>query len=346
MAPLQVNVNDCRYQAMIGVGGIGAGRFFSLKGNHTLGREESRGGHFLPGRDYCKLHIITHYVKTLLGSEFATLLIGKVGDDETGRELLKEMERTGLDTRYVQICEGEETLYSLCLIYPDNTGGNLTTDDSACTRVDAAYVAQAEGEFLRYAGRGVALVAPEVPLPAREKLLHMGTAHRFFRVASFVSEEMQLANIPYLLSMVDLLAINVDEAAAFIGIEAGSAAPEAIVSAAVEKLSAINPAMNISITAGRNGSWSWDGDLLAHAPSFPVEAVRTAGAGDAHLAGTVAGLIAGLNLHQAQELGTLVAAVSVTSPHTIHPEIESALHAYVAGAPISLPAEVLSLLGI
>ncbi len=145
MAPLQINVNDCHYQAMIGVGGIGAGRFFSIKGNHTLRREESRGGHFLPGRDYCKLHIISHYVKTLLGPEFATLLIGKVGDDEVGHTLLKEMKQTGLDTRYVQICESEQTLYSLCLIYPDNTGGNLTTDNSACTRVNAAYVNSGQG---------------------------------------------------------------------------------------------------------------------------------------------------------------------------------------------------------
>ena len=45
---------------MIGVGGIGSGVFFALDGNHTLGREESRGGRFLDRRDYCKLHIVSH----------------------------------------------------------------------------------------------------------------------------------------------------------------------------------------------------------------------------------------------------------------------------------------------
>ena len=49
-----------------------------------------------------------------------------------------------------------------------------------------------------------------------------------------------------------------------------------------------------------------------------VEATSTAGAGDAHLAGILAGLAAGLSLAAAQALGTLVAAAAVTSPHTIH----------------------------
>ncbi len=50
--------------------------------------------------------------------------------------------------------------------------------------------------------------------------------------------------------------------------------------------------------------------------------VSTAGAGDAFLAGVIIGLVADLPLPQAQELGTLVAALSVTSPHTINPEID------------------------
>ncbi|NIN09662.1 MAG: hypothetical protein GTO76_13735, partial [Planctomycetales bacterium] len=75
--PLEVTISEPRYQAMIGVGGIGSGSFFALRGNHTLGREESRGGRFLDRRDYCKLHIISHYVKTLLGPEFSTIPIGQ-----------------------------------------------------------------------------------------------------------------------------------------------------------------------------------------------------------------------------------------------------------------------------
>jgi sugar/nucleoside kinase (ribokinase family) len=63
-----------------------------------------------------------------------------------------------------------------------------------------------------------------------------------------------------------------------------------------------------------------------------VEVVSTAGAGDALLAGTIAGLTAGLplrsgsseggerELSSAIDLGILLASFSVTSPHTIHPD--------------------------
>jgi sugar/nucleoside kinase (ribokinase family) len=72
------------------------------------------------------------------------------------------------------------------------------------------------------------------------------------------------------------------------------------------------------MTAGQQGSWTWDGLTLTHFPALRVPVASTAGAGDAHLAGILTGLATGLTLSEAQELATLVAACSVTSPHTIH----------------------------
>jgi ribokinase len=322
MATLHLNIGDCRYRAMLGVGGIGTGVFFALAGNQTLGREESRGGRFLDRRDYCKLHIIAHYVQTLLGPSFTTLPIGKVGDDAAGRRLVEEMKAAGMDLRYVALCPGEQTLASFCLVYPDGSGGNLTTDDSACDQVDAAWVSRAEPEFARFAGRGIALAAPEVPLAARRKVLELGTAYRCLRVASFVSAEMETAAESGLLGATDLPGINLDEAAALASVSAGGRAPVEVVEAAAERLRGLNPAMLVAITAGQMGSWSWDGTSLAHLPAWPVEVGNTAGAGDAHLAGIIAGLAASLAMAQAHELGALVAALSVTSPHTIAPEVE------------------------
>ena len=78
-----------RYNGIIGTGGIGSGKFFVLNGDHTLGREESRSGHFLDINDYCKQHIILHYVKVLLGPSFEVIPVGKIGDDDIGQILLK-----------------------------------------------------------------------------------------------------------------------------------------------------------------------------------------------------------------------------------------------------------------
>ncbi len=345
MTSLNVKISACRYQVMLGVGGIGTGVFFTLNGEHTLGREESRSGHFIDRRDYCKLHIITHYVQTLLGAEFVTLPIGRVGADEAGGRLLHEMGAVGMDLRYVQSVPGSQTLYSFCFIYPDGSGGNLTTDNSACDQLVPEDVTRTEVDFSRFQAKGIALAAPEVPLTARRKLLELGTQYHFLRVAAFNSAEILPALEMEMLTITDLLALNRDEAAAVAGIKPDNGSPLTIVEVALAKLWTINSALQVTITAGKEGSWSWDGKSLRHVPAFPTRMVSTAGAGDAFLAGVIAGLVADLPLHLAQELGTLVAALSVTSPHTINPEIERrSLHSFSSEFSLALSETVKQLL--
>ena len=317
------NVNPhIPYRALIGTGGIGSGMFFALDGNHTFGREESRSGHFQDRRDYCKLHIVSHYVSRLLGPDFPVIPLGMVGADDVGDRLLAEMADTGLDLRYVGRAEGRRTLYALCLIYPDGGGGNITENDSASAAVDAVWIARVEDEFARFFGSGIALALPEVPLDARRRLLALGAVHGFLRVASFTTAEiLQLGNEMNTWGL-DLLALNLDEAAALAGLPAESADggdPETVVRAALARL---GPGVMLTITAGARGSWSWDGTTLTYLPALPVAVVGTAGAGDAHLAGVLAGLAAGLKLREAHQLGVLTAAVAVQSPHTINFELD------------------------
>ena len=320
MKPLRVDIASCRYRAMIGVGGIGAGSFFALDGNETLGREESRSGRFVDRHDYCKLHIISHYVQTLLGEHFTTIPLGKVGDDEVGERLLREMREAGLELRYVHKAPGSQTLFSFCFIYPDGSGGNMTTHDSACSRVDAPFVAAAEPDFARFAGMGIALAAPEAPLAARQALLELGARYRLLRVAAFAAGEVAPAAAMGMLGQADLLALNLSEAAAVAGVPAEGRAAAAIAEAALERLRRDNPAAWVTITAGQHGSWAWDGGRLTHRPAIRTTVASTAGAGDAFLAGMLAGLVAGLSIEAAHELATLVAAHSITSPHTINKE--------------------------
>ena len=321
MAPLLVDPNRLRYHALIGTGGIGTGSFFALNGNHTLGREESRTGRFLGNRDYAKLHIVAHYVQALMGPAFKTLPIGRVGADEAGHRLCDEMDAAGLDLRYVHKLDGVATMNCVCLLYPDGSGGNLTINDSACEKVDSASIREALPDFARFEGRGIALAAPEVPLNARDQLLNLAAQHRLFRVASFTSEEIQEGRASAMLEKVDLLVINCDEAAALAAVSSDWP-PRRIAKASVQMLASAHVAMQVMVTAGAEGSWAWDGRELIHLPAHAVDAVSSAGAGDAFLAGTLSGLACGLSLPEAQQLGGLTGALSVTSPHTINEEID------------------------
>lgn len=321
MIPLNTNPAHWRYRALLGTGGIGSGTFFALKGNHTLGREESRAGRFLDRRDYCKQHIIEHYIQVLLGKPFETIALGKVGDDAPGREVLAEMRDAGLTVDRVQVVPGEQTLYSLCFVYPDGAGGNLTVDDSASEQVQAALIRQAEPDFARFAGTGMTLAAPEVPLQARTELLRLGRHYRFFNTASFTSGELRTPQARDMLPLVDFLAINIDEAMALAGVPAEQPA-EQIVTAAGTALRAIQPAIQFSVTAGKHGSWTCDSRSLSFAPAHRVAIASTAGAGDSFFAGMIVGLAVGLSLPDAQQLATLIAALKVTCLHTINKAID------------------------
>ena len=345
MSALRIDPDKLRYRAMIGTGGIGSGSFFALTGNHTLGREESRGGRFLDRRDYCKLHIIAHYVATLLGDGFETIPIGRVGTDDIGVKLLTDMGEAGMDLRYVRSSPNHQTLFSFCLVYPDGSGGNLTTEDSASSYVDPALVYEAEPDFARFASQGIALAAPEVPLEAREAVLELGTRHSLLRAAAFTSEEMRSAVGPEMLEGVDLLGMNIDEAAAVAGAPGESERAGDIVEAAVERLRKANADMIVTITAGERGSWCWDGSSLRHRPRCSAQVASTAGAGDAHLAGMIVGLAAGLPPGEAHELAGLVAGLSVTSPDTINKDIgRESLRAFAGECGALLSESVRSLM--
>lgn len=325
MKPLTFNPDALRYCALLGTGGIGSGTFFQLNGEHTLGREESRSGHFIDSRDYCKLHIIAHFVKVLLDSPFPVYPIGKVGQDDAGQRLLQEMQEVGLNTRFIGVTQDAPTLTAICYLYPDGTGGNLTLDHSACDLVDKATIDAAEPLFEQYRGKGIALAAPEVPLATRQYLLEKASAYSFYRVASFIMGEMDALRRNGMLSMIDLLALNLEEAIALAQIERSDRTERAVVHQVVAWMHTQNPHLALSITAGKMGSWFWDGSGLHFAPSISFPTVSAAGAGDTHLACLIVAAALGMPPEAGAFLANLVAGVSVTSPHTIHPYLDAAM---------------------
>ncbi len=120
-------VHSLKYNQIVGTGGIGSGIFFRLEGNHTLGRNESRLGELVPYKDFCKLHIILHYISVLLGSgqnrDFTSYAVGRVGSDDIGRQMIARMQEAGINTEGVEETAHASTLFSVCFQYPDSTGG-------------------------------------------------------------------------------------------------------------------------------------------------------------------------------------------------------------------------------
>lgn len=165
------NGDKLSFQRLIGTGGIGSGMFFKIDGNETLGRNESRSGVLMPFRDFCKLHIITHYIAVLLGAGTdegpEVYPIGKVGDDEVGASLIHEMKKTGMSVGAVSIVPQSRTLFSVCFQYPDSTGGNITTSNSASGLLIPLDIDDFFNTMPTDEKGELILAAPEVPLEAR-----------------------------------------------------------------------------------------------------------------------------------------------------------------------------------
>ena len=310
-----------RFDALVGTGGIGTGIVLELDGDATLGREESRAARQLDRRDYAKLHIIGHYVQRLLGPRFGVYPIGCVGADAAGTALRRQLADEGLDLRFVRSSAARPTLFAVSFVYPDGEGGNITSLAASAT-VGVEDVTASVPVLQQFGRRGIALAVPEVPLTARIALLDAATQHGLLRAASLSSGEIRDGALAAFLPRTDLLAINQDEAAAVLGRDAGD--PRATALAAITELRDRAPDLQIVVTAGRHGGWSADAHDVGHAPALPVRPVSTAGAGDAHLAGLLVALTAGVDLHEANRFATVVSALKVRSPHTINDEITAA----------------------
>jgi sugar/nucleoside kinase (ribokinase family) len=266
-------------------------------------------------RDYCKLHIVTHWISRLSRGRFRVLPIGNVGNDPEGSRLREEMIAAGMDLRFVGIAEGRPTLQSVCFQYPDGSGGNITTSDSAASTLERADVDRAMA-FLGSLGEPyLALAVPEVPIAIRHYFLEAARGQGAFCAASFT------------------LALNEDEARQLAGLE--ELPVQELLPRLEHAMAAQSPGCRIIVTAGGGGAFAFEDGAWGYCPAAEVEVRSTGGAGDALLAGALMALAEGIPLVDRRaprrsmrdrplsgglEFGSLVAGFSVTSPHTIHPD--------------------------
>jgi len=293
-----------RFSKYIAVGGIGTGMVFRLLGNHTMLREESRLGQLTDYKDYCKGHIITHYAAVL--SDMQCHLIGRVGDDAAGRTLLAELQETGISTKYVDTHHTAKTMLSVCYLYEDMAGGNITTANSACGTVDAQYVSECLKSFGMDA-ETIVLAAPEVPLFAREALLKAGKEKDAFTAASFLAEELSLAVQAGLFAVIDLVSLNHAEC------EMLSDTPEK----AYEILRKQHPSIALLLTAGSSEVRLYKDGTCKTYPVPGAEVVSTAGAGDALLGTVLAAISGGLSVDEAVPYGIRAAGIAVGDENSI-----------------------------
>ncbi|AFC28268.1 ribokinase [Paenibacillus mucilaginosus] len=233
-----------------------------------------------------------------LGAEVS--MIGAVGSDHFGREMLERLQEEGIDLGGVHTAEG-----------PTGTAAIFHTAEDNCIAVVPGANAYCTPELVerhreRIESADVLLVQLEVPLD---------TVHRALEIARQAGVRTVLNPAPAkvlpapLLSLADILTPNETEFALLSGEQDTSEEVLRRVMIAWQQ----DYGHTVILTRGRLGSsWLDEGERLRTEPALPVETVDTTGAGDAFNAALCFGLASGWDLQQAADFACRAASVSVT----------------------------------
>jgi len=215
----------------------------------------------------------------------------------------------GIDTRFVESTGEAGTMFSVRYQYPDGSCGSITASNSACEKVTLLYIKKFADMIDE---NSLVLAAPEVHVNSRTDLLEIGKEKGAFTVSSFLASEAVEFATAGGFALSDLICINADEAVA---VGAGS------MDKGIEIIRNANPKIKLIVTVGADGSYIFENDSVLHIPGVREEVISAAGAGDAYLGGTAAGVIRGMNFKKAAEYGSAVARIAVLSKDTIAKEV-------------------------
>lgn len=234
-----------------------------------------------------------------LGAQVA--MVGVVGDDAFGRQLLEGLRREGIDATRVRTEAGVAT--GIASISVDGAGHNsIVVASGANLRVTEADV---EGGRDVISGSQVVLLQLEIPIDCVTAAARLGHAGG----ALVCLDPAPAAPVPdSLYALADVIDPNEVEAQALTGVEIHSTADA---ERAAEALYARGP-RTVVVKLGEKGSFYLSAEGRGHIPAAPVKAVDTTAAGDAFAAALGVALGEGRALREAVTFATWAAGLKVT----------------------------------
>ncbi len=230
-----------------------------------------------------------------LGAEVS--MLGRVGEDALGQELVRNLRDNGVDAKYVRTTPDAPTGSAFITVTPD--GENAIVVSPGANRSFGPDEVEEAAETL---GETDVLVAQlEVPAEAVERAANIATQSG----GRFVFNLAPAREVPEsLLRLPDPLVVNETEARFLLGEDARD--PERLAA----KLLDLGPASAV-VTLGASGAVLASGGMLRHFPAPKVEAVDTTGAGDAFVGALAARVAAGAPLEEAVSYAVLAGTAAV-----------------------------------
>jgi len=221
-------------------------------------------------------------------------MIGCVGDDEAGRDLLASLAGDGVDSTRVRVVDGVPSGTAFITVSEDGEN-QIVVSPGANARLTPGDVAAAEAAL---AAAAVTLLQLEIPLEA------VAAAARTAGGLVVLNPAPVRPLLAELLERVDVLVPNRVE----LGQLAGGPAPRTISEAV--RLAGRLAARAVVVTLGADGALVVEDGQASHVPAVPVQPVDTTAAGDAFCGGLADALAAGAGLGDAARRAVRVAAAA------------------------------------
>jgi pseudouridine kinase len=269
--------------------------------------------------------VARNVAENLARLDVAVALVTQVGNDAGGRALRDDCASHGIDVHGVMISAGHPTAEYVAIIDPRS---ELVIGASAATAIDALSVAQLGAAFDEDARTAWTFADCNLPAPVIAALLEDRRAGGPPLAIDAVSTA-KVQRLPRDLHGLDLLFLNEDEARALLGREAKNDVlklARAVRARGVDAVVLTRGARDL-VVADANGTAA-----IAVPHATPVDVT---GAGDALIAGTLFGLLAGEKIADAVRTGAAVARLTIESPATVSRELTAAaVMALRAGATV------------
>ena len=237
-----------------------------------------------------------------LGARVA--MIGRVGDDQAGAQLIRLLANEGIDVSEVKMSSDQSS--GVAIVTVDDEGENsIVVSAGANAQLKPA---DAEAGELLIAAADVLLIQLESPL---ETVATAAELARRYRVPMVLDPApVPSSPLPEVLQHATIICPNRQEATALTGCETRSR--EEAMEAAKELQSA--GASEAIVTLGADGAVWCDENGCHHAPGFAVEAVDATAAGDAFAAGLAVSLAQEQPLMQAVRFACAAGALAACQP--------------------------------
>ena len=230
-------------------------------------------------------------------------LVGRVGGDAFGSEMIAHLLEQGVDTAHMKAVD--DCSSGTAMIFVDAEAQNeIVVIQGANDRLTAVDVTAAEQAI---AGAALVVVVFDLRLEPIREAIRLAAKHGVPTMVNPAPALAPGADISFL-EGIDILVPNEIEAEALTGVSCE--APD-FAERATEGLRKIGAKTSL-LTLGENGSMLADANETQHLPAFDVKAEDTTAAGDAFIGGLAAGYQVFSDMRALVRFASAVAALAVT----------------------------------